>query len=313
MSRPPDESHPLRAWWRRQVADQALARTRSIIRVRQHELEVLIEEARARAGQPQLTTRLARAELLVREQPRPDDRASAEELLAQLDTIVPMVVSDHQLCLMAERECAAAGMTLSEVERRRASQVLEANPTFDLSPVDRQQLECLLDAAVRERANRARDDRILAELRKNYLTWLSLMLLLLLPGAALAGVAADRYGTPRHGLWAHIVLAVLAGALGGTLSGVIRLQKPEVQLGKLRNLGLALFAQPLLGAVGGLVLFAIWRSGLLAVKGLDDRDWSSTAVVAFAGGFSERLFLRSLERITGPRGEQPEMDHTPGQ
>jgi hypothetical protein len=60
-----------------------------------------------------------------------------------------------------------------------------------------------------------------------------------------------------------------------------------------------MLVQPLVGAVGGLILFAIWRSGLLKVAGLDRNEWSSVAVVAFVGGFSERYFLRSLARITG--------------
>jgi hypothetical protein len=92
---------------------------------------------------------------------------------------------------------------------------------------------------------RSREERIAGELRQNYLTWLGLALLLLL-----AGVFATAVVTSRYGLWADILLALLSGALGGALSGVVRLRSPEKRLGTLRNLWLVMLVQPLLGSVG---------------------------------------------------------------
>jgi hypothetical protein len=101
------------------------------------------------------------------------------------------------------------------------------------------------------RNDRAREERITSELRQNYLTWLGTVLLLLLVGVSgLSTLAA------RSGLWADVHLATLSGALGGTLSGVIRLRIPESRLAALKNLGLVMLVQPLVGAVGGIVLFA---------------------------------------------------------
>ena len=74
---------------------------------------------------------------------------------------------------------------------------------------------------------------------------------------------------------------------------------PEGRLTALKNLGLVLYVQPLLGAVGGLVLFAIWRAGLVEFSGLEEADWASIMVVSFVGGFSEPFLLRTLERISG--------------
>jgi len=139
-----------------------------------------------------------------------------------------------------------------------------------------------------------REERITSELRQNYLTWLGTVLLLLLVGVS--GVATL---AARSGLWADLLLALLSGALGGTLSGVIRLRAPENRLAALKNLGLVMLVQPLVGAVGGIVLFALWKSGLLSVNGLEKDQWASVTVVAFAGGFSERLFLKGLARISG--------------
>lgn len=114
----------------------------------------------------------------------------------------------------------------------------------------------------------------------------------------------------RYGLWADVLLAILAGALGGTLSGVIRLRAPQRRLAALKNLGLVMLVQPLFGAVGGIILFAIWRSGLLSIAGLDEDDWASVVVVAFAGGFSEPFFLKSLARITGSPDRARETQQT---
>lgn len=80
---------------------------------------------------------------------------------------------------------------------------------------------------------------------------------------------------------------------------MIRLRSPEKRLGTLRNLGLVMLVQPLLGSVGGLIVFATWRSGLVRIAGLSEKEWASIALVAFAGGFSERFFLKSLARVTG--------------
>jgi hypothetical protein len=194
---------------------------------------------------------------------------------------------------MLETELERDETVLPAPARQRARDLLS-----DGSPGHRRQLESLVSAAIRERNDRIREERITGELRQNYLTWLGSVLLLLVIGVAGFSVVAA-----HAGLWAHVVLALLSGALGGTLSGVIRLRVPESRLVALKSLGPVMLVQPLVGAVGGIVLFATWRSGLLSVAGLDKDEWSSTAVVAFAGGFSERFFLRSLARITGAPDE----------
>jgi hypothetical protein len=48
------------------------------------------------------------------------------------------------------------------------------------------------------------------------------------------------------------------------------------------------------------------------IAGLSEKEWASIALVAFAGGFSERFFLKSLARVTGldetPEPRQPRAD-----
>jgi hypothetical protein len=295
----------LAIWRRRLIADQALEKVRSITRTRQYELESLIEEARAtrlRDGEPgELRLRLDRASELVRQNP-PDDRSAANELLDKLDGMLPLIANDDRLRLMLEAELDRDETVLGKAARKRADELLASAA---LDEARRGQLEALVAAATRERNDRVREERLSGELRQNYLTWLGMVLFLLLAGMSSVVVLAA-----RTGLWADVLLALLAGALGGTLSGVIRLRTPENRLAALKNLGLVMLVQPLVGGVGGIVLFALWRSGLFSVAGLEEDEWASIAVVAFAGGFSERLFLKSLGRITGA-SEQTEGTRQP--
>ena len=292
-----DSRSPLALWRRRLVADQALEKVDSIIRIRQYELGCVVEERELLQGDsraPELPARLERARALIDERPNPNDRVSSNELLDRLDGILPLVADDDRLRLMLESELDRSDTGFSDAQRQRARQLLDQQVVSPPPAAYRRQLEVLLASAVRERNDRLREERIAGELRQNYLTWLGLVLLLLLVAVFAVAVLAS-----SHGLWADILLAILAGALGGSLSGLLRLRPPQARLGALKNLGLVLLVQPLLGAVGGTILFAIWRSGLLDIAGLHEADWASVASVAFVGGFSERFFLRSLARITG--------------
>lgn len=277
------------------VADQALQKVSSIIRVRKYELEALIAEAKSiDVAAAELDGRLARAKQLV-DEPVPADRTFANELLDKLDAMLPLLADDERLRLMLESEIEHDEGVFTDAARKRAHDLLGST---ERGAEHRRKLESLVAAAVRERNDRLREERITGDLRQNYLTWLGSVLLLLLVGVAGFSILAA-----RAGLWADVVLAILAGALGGTLSGVIRLRVPESRLTTLKSLGPVMLVQPLVGSVGGIILFAIWRSGLLKVAGLDTSEWSSVAVVAFVGGFSERFFLRSLARITGAETE----------
>jgi hypothetical protein len=278
-------------WWPRMVADQSLQKACSMIRVREDELRWLIEDAEERPNQSdEQRYRLERAKHLVRREP-PGDRAGAYELLDELDTVLPLVADEDRLRLMLEAELEQDKPVLPHAAQKRAHDLLNSTKS---GAAQRRQLESLVSAAIRERGDQLREERFTGDLRQNYLTWLGCVLLLLL-----AGVVAFSIVAAHAGIWAQIMLALLSGALGGALSGVFRLRVPESKLTTLKSLGPVMLVQPLVGAVGGIILYAIWRSGLLSIAGLGKDEWSSVAVVAFVGGFSERFFLRSLERITG--------------
>jgi hypothetical protein len=284
----------LRIWGRRLVADQAREKVSGVIRIRQYELDSLIKEARERLspeGKPErLADRIARAEELVRQEV-PEDRAEANELLDKLDFILPLLADEEALRLTLERELERDERLLGAAVRQRAFQLLEST---ERGAKSRRELELLTTTAVRERDDELRELAVTSGLRLNYQPRLASALVVLLVGVAVAATLSASFG-----LWADVLLAILAGALGGTLSGVIRLRAPERRLVSLKNLGLVMLVQPLVGAVGGIVLFALWRSGAFTLAGLAKHEWASVAVVAFAGGFSERLFLRSIGRIGG--------------
>ena len=60
-----------------------------------------------------------------------------------------------------------------------------------------------------------------------------------------------------------------------------------------------MIVQPLLGAIGGLIVYAIWASGVVEIAGLDAEGWASIASVAFVGGFSEPFLFSVVARISG--------------
>jgi hypothetical protein len=301
---------PFAAWRRRLLADVGLEKVLSIIRVRQYELRSLVADRRASFGldgepPPELRHRLDQAEELAGDHatkdPKAIDRASAHELLDKLEGILPLVADHDRLGLMLQTELDRRDTTLSKRQQVRGDELLEEyrNPVRreELRP----QVQEFLTAVARDRSDRLREQRAVDELRQNYLTWLVVVLVLLLAGTSVLGVLAA-----HSGLWADVLLAVAAGALGATLSGVILLRAPQASLAVLKNLGLVMLVQPLVGAGAGLVLFAIWRSGLLTITGLHRDDWAAVAIVAFAGGFSEPFFLKSIARITGKVGEPTE-------
>ncbi len=94
---------------------------------------------------------------------------------------------------------------------------------------------------------------------------------------------------------ARAILAALAGALGGTVSGAYRLRDQIENLNEVRAFKPALWVQPLIGAAAGLVLLLVLESGLL---GNDAATWQRAGLLAFAAGFSEPFFLGVVNRVT---------------
>jgi hypothetical protein len=96
--------------------------------------------------------------------------------------------------------------------------------------------------------------------------------------------------------WRAGLLVALAGAVGATLSGAYKLRDQLPRLIELRTFWYAFALQLPLGAVAGLFLWIVLKSGLVEVADVG-RDWALEAAIAFAAGFSEPLLLKTVERV----------------
>jgi hypothetical protein len=137
-----------------------------------------------------------------------------------------------------------------------------------------------------------RDRRARAALKRQYLTRLAPLLLLLFVGL---GVAVN-YATKGNFL-ETILLTACAGALGSTLSGVFKVRDHLVRLDELRGFWPAMRVQPIVGACAGLFVFLILDSHAIQLGAESSETWSGRGVLAFAAGFSEPFFLGIVQRV----------------
>lgn len=140
-------------------------------------------------------------------------------------------------------------------------------------------------------------------------------------GAVLAGVAVLGWLLWELGLGggenADAVLALSAGALGALISVLMRMTSGKFDMNlpvldsemQKTDLHLVAAARPVIGAVSGVIAYALVRSSLVPIEpGSDDPTflWMS---IAFLAGFSERLaqdmFARSGRGLEGSGGEAP--------
>jgi hypothetical protein len=144
------------------------------------------------------------------------------------------------------------------------------------------------------RAEAGLERRARAAQKCRYLNALAPLLFLLLAGMS---VAMGQDG--REGVWRHVLLAASAGALGATLSGILRVRDRLVELDDLRSFWPAMRIQPLIGATAGLITLLALETGAVDVGSGSGEGASSAAraLVTFAAGFSEPFFLGVVQRV----------------
>jgi hypothetical protein len=158
-------------------------------------------------------------------------------------------------------------------------------------PFDIETARNLLSAFFECRRERYRLHRARVRMKADYLLLIAPVLLGLVVGVAVAVAVLSSGG----GGTARTILAALAGALGGTVSGAYRLRDQIENLNEVRAFKPALWVQPLIGAAAGLLMLLVLASGLL---GSDASTWQRAGLVAFAAGFSEPFFLGVVNRVT---------------
>ena len=154
-----------------------------------------------------------------------------------------------------------------------------------------------------KRAEAGRDRRAKAALTDLYLKRLTLVL-----GPFLLGLGAIALvsTTNSHSVGRAFAVAALAGALGSTLSGVLRLRDQVLRMDELRAFKPAMIVQPLVGASAGALVFLLLASGALSIGELDPAAWPSPGVLGFAAGFSEPFFLGLVDRVAGLPAQPPD-------
>ena len=177
-------------------------------------------------------------------------------------------------------------------EREELSRLLEAYRTGRPSPAQHAQAVDRLTFLYLMRAESGRNRRARAALKCVYLTRLAVVLLALLVGA---GVATELVS--KDDLWHAVLLTACAGALGSTLSGVLKARDHLVQLDELRSFWPTMRVQPLVGASAGLVVLMLLESEMLTLGAAGAQGGSVQGLLAFVAGFSEPFFLHIVDRV----------------
>jgi hypothetical protein len=178
-------------------------------------------------------------------------------------------------------------------ERRELQKLLAAYRTAPrISPSQRATAIDRLTSLYKKRAEAGRNRRTRAAVKERYLNMLAPVLVLLV---VCLGVTADMSST--RSLWREFAVAACAGALGSTLSGVLKLRDRLVKLDDLRAFRAAMRVQPCVGASAGALMFIVLSSHAIVVKNLDPAIWSSPGLLGFAAGFSEPFFIGLVDRV----------------
>ena len=105
--------------------------------------------------------------------------------------------------------------------------------------------------------------------------------------------------------WYDIVMLQVAGALGGALSALMTRAPLDLHISQYYPKQAVLLLRPAVGAAAGLALGLVQLSGIISVfpeaAGGSDVKWEVILLVAFVGGFSERLFLGRLDDLVGEK------------
>jgi hypothetical protein len=110
-----------------------------------------------------------------------------------------------------------------------------------------------------------------------------------------------------------VILAGVAGALGGTLANLFRLRDDLSRGTELRAFKPMLVAQPAVGAASGLVLLLIVEGGFLGIGDQPtDARWATVTLLSFAAGLSEALFLGIVRKAARAVSDDTPATDKPG-
>jgi hypothetical protein len=242
------------------------------------------------------------AELLQREPPSSSDALG--ELLEEVDQALIGVGDQSFLCALLEVEYARdeqeGGGDITTWRTLYRKKPIAASVEYadgeTVSPAALEEARRKLAMLYRSRQSLYGLSRARSGAKAMRLVWLApVMATLALALIIVVDVAA------ADASWRSGLLAAVAGALGATLSGALKLRDQLPRIASLRTFWYAFALQVPIGAVAGLFLWIVLESGLVDIAGQGD-DWAMVAAVAFVAGFSEPFVLKTVERIAGAGG-----------
>jgi hypothetical protein len=264
-------------------------------------LHTAIADARwlEREGKLDAEARTVLGELLEREPPNSSDALGKQ--LEEVDQALIAVGDESFLCSLLELEYArdeqegggdiTTWRTLYKKKPIAASVEYEHSET--VAPGALEEARRKLSMLYRTRQSLYSLTRARSGTKATRLLWLApVMAGLAVALIIVVDLAAD------DASWRSGLLVAVAGALGATLSGALKLRDQLPRIASLRTFWYAFALQVPIGAVAGLFLWIVLESGLVEIGGQGD-DWAVEAAAAFAAGFSEPFVLKTVERITG--------------
>jgi len=255
-----------------------------------------------RQGTLDAEARAVLVELLQREPPTSSDALG--ELLEEVDQALIGVGDESFLCALLEVEYARdeqeGGGDITTWRTLYKKKPLAASVEYadgeTVSPAALEEARRKLSMLYRSRQSLYGLSRARSGAKAMRLVWLApIMAALAIALIIVVDVAA------ADASWRSGLLAAVAGALGATLSGALKLRDQLPRIASLRTFWYAFALQVPIGAVAGLFLWIVLESGLVDIASQGD-DWAIVAAVAFVAGFSEPFVLKTVERIAGGGG-----------
>lgn len=158
----------------------------------------------------------------------------------------------------------------------------------------------------KNRANRCRTD-----LQRIYLIIMMTVLLVVLVCMCISYAFAS---SSNDGLWALVLLVMFSGALGSVLSNALKIglpsrrgsatsqaSEPPIGIHDIAEASNIYFAQPVVGAAAGFIVYLIFSAALATIEGTP-LTVEGYAVLTFLAGFSEPFFIGILDKVAGEAG-----------
>jgi hypothetical protein len=292
--------------------DSEIDKVTSMITVRLYTIGSYIQEA-AESGDAGRCAAAGRARALVDETkdgwpPAGNGERNLDALHDRLDCLeelVPALVSDDRLGAMLEAELTRPtgedgyvriGELFDETTTRQLLESLRAggSEAAGCRPSPRAEAVARLELVAQRRNDLRRHTRTVTREKSRYFGVLSAGLFALVVLLLLASALA---GTGDTTVVEELMLAFLSGALG-VVSGAFQLRDNVERLRELKAFWPTMVIQPLLGGTAGLLALFVLESALVRLPGETGESWAARAAIAFAAGFSQPLFLRFLGRIS---------------